>query len=213
MRHVPVARDGWRFIVPSAFIGAVLVALKFGWSIVGGAVVLVFSAFCFYFFRDFDRVTPTDENLIYSPGDGKVVGVELESEGEWKGFHVVRIFLSVLDGHVQRAPVSGKVESIRYKKGNFLDARNPEAHIHNEQNVVVLATPKGPVIVKQIAGLIARRIVCRIKQGENVEQGSRYGLIRFGSQVDVLFPAADVVVQPGERVVGGKSILARWASK
>jgi phosphatidylserine decarboxylase len=113
---------------------------------------------------------------------------------------------------VQRSPVSGRISRIEYRKGKFLDARHERAHLENEMNLVTVETPKGPIVTNQIAGLIARRIVCWVKEGDSLQQGQRYGLIRFGSQVDVVFPkdAVEIVAKPTERVVGGKSVIARW---
>lgn len=176
-----------------------------------GVLSLLAAAFCLYFFRDFDRSTTADDSLVYSPGDGRVLDAsqtEITADGTYR---VIRIFLSVLDGHVQRSPVKGTVAKVEYKKGLFWDARDPRAHVENEQNSVTIATPHGTVLVKQIAGLIARRIVCWVKEGSKLDQGERYGLIRFGSQVDVLLPTSvEVLVKNGDRVVGGETVLARW---
>lgn len=211
MKVLPVAADAWRFVVPSVIIGAALVWWRAGWSIVLGGLSLLFAVACLFFFRDFDRSTTVDDRLLYSPGDGRVL--EVAASDEYPSSTVVRIFLSVLDGHVQRAPVSGTVEDIRYKKGTFLDARNPRAHIDNEQNTMTLSTNRGRVMIRQVAGLIARRIVCWAKVGDGLAQGERYGLIRFGSQVDVFFPNnVEVAVKAGDRVLGGETVLGRWPS-
>lgn len=211
MKIVPIASDGWRFIIGFAAAGAVLIYIGRWWSFPWGVVLVLLSLFSMYFFRDFDRKTVMDENLIYSPGDGKVMDVSTLADGEYKGSKIIRIFLSVLDSHVQRSPAKGTVVKIDYMKGLFLDARDPEAHIRNEQNTVTLKTAKGTLVVKQIAGLIARRIVWWVKEGTALDQGERYGLIRFGSQVDVIMPAS---VQPqvkvGDRVVSGETVIARW---
>lgn len=213
MKLVPIAADGWRFIMGFAVVGAFLSWLGQWWSFPWGVVFLLLAVFSVFFFRDFDRNTSIDENAIYSPGDGKVMEVATLTEGEFSGQKIVRIFLSVFDGHVQRVPCRGTIKKITYKKGLFLDARHPKAHVENEQNTVVLETAKGTLIVKQIAGLIARRIVWWVKEGQTLAQGERYGLIRFGSQVDVIMPNnCHPVVEIGERVVGGETILARWPS-
>ncbi|MCG3204131.1 MAG: Phosphatidylserine decarboxylase proenzyme [Elusimicrobia bacterium] len=152
-----------------------------------------------------------DDLSIYSPGDGKVIEVATLSEGEYAGQRIVRIFLSVFDGHIQRSPSQGVIKNITYKKGLFLDARDSRAHVENEQNTLVLETNRGTLVIKQIAGLIARRIVCWVQKGQTLGQGERYGLIRFGSQVDVIMPLKAVpVVKFGDRVVGGETVLARW---
>lgn len=176
-----------------------------------GVLCLLASLFCLYFFRDFNRTTPQDDSLIFSPGDGRILDtsqVETTAEGSYR---IIRIFLSVLDGHVQRAPAKGQVKKVVYTKGRFYDARDPRAHVENEQNAVYLQTPRGLIIVKQIAGLIARRIVCWVQEGHSLSQGERYGLIRFGSQVDVFVPTSiELMVKVGDRVVGGKTVLAKW---
>lgn len=212
MLRIPIASDGWRFILPLAFAGAALLFLASVWAKAIGVVLLILAAFCLSFFRDFERVTPQDDGAIYSPGDGRVTAVEIEAHAEFEGWKVIRIFLSVFDVHVQRSPVSGRVEKLDYHKGAYLDARHPEAHLKNEQNTLLIASSRGSVAVKQVAGLIARRIVCWAKVGSGLKQGERYGLIRFGSQVQVLMPAGvNTVVKVGDRVVGGKTVLARWA--
>lgn len=176
-----------------------------------GILCFILSAFCLFFFRDFDRLSPTDESLILSPGDGRILDVAVLDEGDYAGHRVIRIFLSIFDGHVQRSPLRGRVERIDYRKGVFFDARDPRAHVENEQNALTLSSEKGRVVVTQIAGLIARRIVCWVKTGQELKAGERLGLIRFGSQVDLFLPpTADVVIAPGARVVSGKTVVARW---
>lgn len=194
-----------------AILGSVLIYIGHPvlWGL--GVLSLLAAVFCLYFFRDFDRDTKLDDALVYSPGDGRILDAsqtEITAEGTYR---VIRIFLSVLDGHVQRSPVKGTVTKVAYQKGKFYDARDPRAHVENEQNTVTIRTPKGLVLVKQIAGLIARRIVCWVGEGAALGQGQRYGLIRFGSQVDVLLPTSiEVLVKVGDRVVGGETVLARW---
>lgn len=213
MKIIPIAADGWRFIIGFFVVGAVLVGIGAWWSFPFGLIAVGLSVFSLFFFRDFDRETPLDDNAIYSPGDGKVLEVGTLTEGEYAGQRIIRIFLSVFDVHVQRSPANGAVRKIIYKKGLFLDARDPKAHVDNEQNTVVLDTSRGTLVVKQIAGLIARRIVWWIKEGQKLAQGERYGLIRFGSQVDVIMPAStQPQVKVGDRVVGGETVLARWPS-
>jgi phosphatidylserine decarboxylase len=211
LRIVPVASDAWRFVVPLAAVGAILVALDQPWSVALAAVVFLAALFCLYFFRDFNRLTPPDDKLIYCPGDGKILDIETVPAGALAGWKVVRIFLSVLDGHVQRSPVSGRVAAVEYKQGTFLDARHNRAHLDNEQNALTIDSPRGRVIVKQIAGLIARRIVCWVRPGATLSQGERYGLIRFGSQVDLVVPPnVEIDCKNGDRVVSGRTVLAHW---
>ena len=132
-------------------------------------------------------------------------------DGPGQTGHLVRIFLSVFDVHVQRTPLTARVDKIEYRMGSFLDARNGRAHLENEQNSLTLISPYGNIKVTQIAGLIARRIVCRVKEGDSLKQGERYGLIRFGSQVDILIPeAARILVQKGDKVRGGETVVAKW---
>jgi phosphatidylserine decarboxylase len=208
---LPIASDGWRFILPFGVLGVFLLTLGALWSDLLGTLGVAMALFCTYFFRDPNRVTPQDSAAIYSPGDGKVMEVGLQPSGDQKGWHIIRIFLSVLDGHVQRSPVKGRVAEVKYKEGLFLDARHLSAHIDNEQNTVTLVTDRGTILVKQIAGLIARRIVCWVKEGDALEQGERYGLIRFGSQVDVLMPpSTEVTISEGDRVVGGRTVIGKW---
>jgi phosphatidylserine decarboxylase len=211
--RIPIASDAWRFVVPLLAASAILLWIDRRWSVALAVVGLAAVIFCLFFFRDFNRTTVINERLIYSPGDGKILEVAAITEGPYIGRILVRIFLSVLDGHVQRAPATGKVKSIQYKKGLFLDARDPQAHVQNEQNELTLNTSRGDLVITQIAGLIARRILCWTREGAELAQGERYGLIRFGSQVDVVMPAScKVLVQAGDRVIGGLSVLAEWQS-
>jgi phosphatidylserine decarboxylase len=206
-----MARDGWRFILPLAAVGVGCLFCPHWSGKTGGAVFLILAVFCVFFFRDFSRATPIDPALIYSPGDGQVMEVASFLNGAGERGRLIRIFLSIFDVHVQRAPVAGQVDKITYKKGSFLDARDSRAHIQNEQNSVVFSSPRGKVEVTQIAGLIARRIVCWAKEGQAFEQGQRYGLIRFGSQVDVYVPdSAEVMVKKGDRVKSGITVVAKW---
>lgn len=211
MRLVPVASDGWRFIIPLFLLGSLL-QISSNWIGNAFGIILILGAlFCVYFFRDPERKTVADESLIYSPGDGRILDVTPLTNGPRAGWMEIRIFLSVLDGHIQRSPIQGRVNKISYNKGRFLDARDPEAHLKNERNEVILKSPKGELVVTQIAGMIARRIVCWIKEGTELSQGERFGLIRFGSQVDVLLPPhTTLLVTKGDRVKGGKTVLAKW---
>jgi phosphatidylserine decarboxylase len=187
-------------------------------SIAGGCVVawltgqpltaapfFVFAAFCLYFFRDPDRIVP-EGPIAVSPADGKVMAVKPEGPNTTR----VTIFLNVFDVHVNRSPIGGVITDVHYKKGEFLVASKEIASTNNEQNIVTVETPDGVrLIYKQIAGLIARRIVFRKRVGDTVAVGERIGLMKFGSRMDVLFgPEWRILVQPGQRVVGGTSILA-----
>ncbi len=174
------------------------------WIAIAGAI---FSAF---FFRDPDRRPDQDPRFILAPGDGKIMEVVTEEHAFFGGkTRVVRIFLSVFDVHIQHSPIAGRIAKVEYRKGKFLDARDPRAAHENENNSIYIEGPQMKVIVKQIAGLIARRIICKVKIADNVIVGQRLGLIRFGSQVDVYLPMdVEVCVAKGDRVVSGVSVLA-----
>jgi phosphatidylserine decarboxylase len=173
------------------------------------APLFLLALFCLYFFRDPDRTIP-DGPVAVSPADGKVVGII----GDGAECTRISIFLNIFDVHVNRAPIAGKITNIEYTKGQFLVASREIASSQNERNTFSIAgTIAGqPICVRfaQIAGLIARRIVCYKKPGDTVDKGERVGLIKFGSRVDIfLGPEWDIQVQPGQRVAGGSSILAR----
>lgn len=164
--------------------------------------------FCLYFFRDPDRPIPAGAVAV-SPADGKVVAVRPESPSLTR----ISVFLNIFDVHVNRAPVAGTIKEVFYKKGRFLVASREEASTQNEQNLVVMEADGSEVAFRQIAGLIARRVVFYKKVGDRVETGERVGLIKFGSRVDVLLgPEWDIQVRPGMRVRAGSSILARRRS-
>ncbi|NBR68894.1 MAG: phosphatidylserine decarboxylase [Verrucomicrobia bacterium] len=165
------------------------------------------------FFRDPERTPPADPLALVSPADGKVICVD-EAEDPCFGqgkFRRVGIFLSVLDVHVNRSPYAGTFEKTHYSAGEFLDARHLEVDLRNENQTWLLKTSRGTVLVRQIAGLIARRIVGWKKPGDSVQTGERFGMIRFGSRTDLYFPASCTPkVQPGQRVVGGETVIATW---
>ena len=165
------------------------------------------------FFRDPERTPPSDPLALVSPADGKVICVD-EAEDPCFGqgkFRRVGIFLSVLDVHVNRSPYAGTFEKTHYSSGEFLDARHLEVDLRNENQTWLLKTARGTVLVRQIAGLIARRIVGWKKPGDLVQTGERFGMIRFGSRTDLYFPASCTPkVQPGQRVVGGETVIATW---
>jgi phosphatidylserine decarboxylase len=164
--------------------------------------------FFLWFFRDPERVIPDSVGALVSPGDGKVTEVaSIVMNGV--PFTRISIFLSVFDVHVNRSPIGGVIRDVRYQKGKFLNAMNPASAEHNEQNAVTVEGDGHTVIFKQIAGLLARRIVFNKKAGDTVKRGERVGLIKFGSRVDVLMDAsAAVQIKVGDRVKGGSSVLA-----
>jgi phosphatidylserine decarboxylase len=165
--------------------------------------LFLLALFCLYFFRDPDRIVPSGPVAV-SPADGKVVAVKAEA-----GATRVSIFLNIFDVHVNRTPISGKITGVRYHKGEFLVASKEEASSQNEQNTITVEGDGTRVVFKQIAGLIARRIVCTKKVGDQVAAGERIGLIKFGSRVDVEFgPEWQIQVTPGMRVAAGSSVIA-----
>jgi phosphatidylserine decarboxylase len=167
------------------------------------------AAFCVYFFRDPDRAIPAGPVAV-SPADGKVVAVRPESASLTR----ISVFLNIFDVHVNRSPIAGTIKEVFYKKGRFLVASRERASAENEQNLVVIAGDGTEVAFRQIAGLIARRIVFDKQPGDRVETGERVGLIKFGSRVDVLLgPEWDIEVRPGMRVRAGSSVLARRRSE
>ncbi len=182
---------------------------------VGGWFFLALTGFVAYFFRDPERSSPTEPGLLLAPADGKIVAVSpLQNDLAQPSGTLVSIFLSVLDVHINRAPVSGTVVDVHYRPGKFLPAFRPDASALNEQNSVTLQAGGTRVIIKQIAGILARRIVCRVKAGDTLRSGERFGLIRFGSRVDILIPPEFAVcARPGQRVRGGESVLASSLSQ
>jgi phosphatidylserine decarboxylase len=171
------------------------------------AVPVLLAAFFLWFFRDPERTIPEGEGLIVSPGDGKVEEAEWIETTAGSRFRV-SIFLSVVDVHVNRTPIGGTVTLSEYREGGFMNAMNAESAVLNEQTLITIDDGTHSVSFKQIAGLLARRIVCDLKAGDVVKRGQRMGLIKFGSRVDVLMPAdVELKVRKGDRVVGGVSVL------
>jgi len=187
-----------------SFAGGVLAAWLTGLSLVA-VPFFVFGVFCMYFFRDPERVVPAGAHAV-SPADGKVMAVKPETEGLTR----VSIFLNVFDVHVNRSPVAGRISGVEYRRGVFLVASKEVASVENEQNVVTIETKEGiRVVFKQIAGLIARRIVFNKQAGDTVEIGERIGLMKFGSRMDVLFGTEwKILVTPGQRVTAAVTQLA-----
>ncbi len=195
-------------------LGMLLVAAVIGWlthSMVLALIPVLLAAFFLWFFRDPERVIPTGEGLVVSPADGKVTDV---SATQLNGVPCTRIsiFLNVFDVHVNRSPISGVIKSAVYKKGGFGNAMSESSAEENEQNIVTMEGEGMTVAFKQIAGLLARRIVFNHKPGETLARGQRVGLIKFGSRTDVIFPQpAEIKVKLGDRVAGGSTVLARVA--
>ena len=205
-----MVKEGYYFGLPLLVLGAAAYLAQ--WTIV--AVVLVLLAlFVFSFFRDPERAIPAEPGAIVSPGDGRVV-VVTDEENSGRPGKRISIFLAVWNVHVNRAPASGVIARMEYRPGKFLAAMRERASMENEQNVFTLSTDAGDIVFKQIAGLIARRVVSWKQEGERVARGERIGLVRFGSRVDVWLPKdAEILVRLGENVKGGSSVLARWPAQ
>jgi phosphatidylserine decarboxylase len=205
-----MVKEGYFFGLPLLALGGAAFLLH--WYIVT-AVLLFLALFVFSFFRDPNRVIPADPGAVVSPADGRVV-VVTEEENAGRPGQRVSIFLAIWNVHVNRAPASGTIEKMNYRPGKFLAAMRERASFENEQNVFTLSTESGEMVFKQIAGLIARRVVSWKKAGEQVMRGERIGLVRFGSRVDVWLPkGAEILVKVGENVKGGSSVIARWPAK
>jgi phosphatidylserine decarboxylase len=200
-----MVRDGYYY-----GLGFGAVALLLGWLTVPvlAVVPLLLAAFFLWFFRDPEREIPAIEGAIVSPADGKVTDIGLV-ELDGKALTRISIFLNVFNVHVNRSPAAGIITDVRYRTGKFASAMGAASAEHNEQNIVTLQTDHGPILFKQIAGLLARRIVFTRKIGDRVARGERVGLIKFGSRTDVILPAdAQMRVKVGDHVKGGSTVLA-----
>jgi phosphatidylserine decarboxylase len=205
-----IVKEGYPWIFPMSFLS--LLALALGWNWISGLFAFLTLAFV-GFFRDPERVPPTGEDLVVSPADGRVVGIKEVEKGrllEEPGTQV-SIFLSPLDVHVNRAPIKGWVEEVQYQPGRFFAAFRDKASNENEQNAMrIVDSTRRSLSIVQIAGVLARRIICYVKKGEVLERGQRLGLIMFGSRVDLFLPrGSQVEVVEGQRVRGGETIIGR----
>lgn len=207
---VPVTPEGYPFIAAFAFASLVLFWL---WTPLGWLGV-VLTLWCIYFFRDPPRVTPVRDGIVVSPADGRVSQVSAASPPHELGLGDapmtrVSIFMSVFDCHVNRSPVTGQIEKIVYQPGKFFNADLDKASADNERNSLVIAAGETRIAVVQIAGLIARRIVCYAREGQAMPAGERFGMIRFGSRLDVYLPAGTpVMVAVGQTALSGETVLA-----
>ncbi len=200
-------KDAYRFLVPLLVLAALCAYLRLG---VATLVMLLLAGFVGYFFRNPAREIPAGENKVVSPADGKVVRVASipEQDADLPGGQSVSIFLNIFDVHVNRAPIRGELERVEYKRGRFKVAYDEEASRINEQNILTIRGQRLRVVVKQIAGLVARRVVCWKRPGYRLERGELFGLIRFGSRVDILLPKeVKILVKVGDRVKGGSSVI------
>ena len=206
-----IHQEGYKFLV----IAILITIFLYFFNGFLGLVSLVLTAWVYYFFRDPERVPISDDNYLVSPADGLVVQVQ-ETEGpkelglENKKFTKISIFMNVFDCHVNRTPCDGKVSEILYKSGKFLNASLDKASEDNERNYYKIINSKGEdIIVVQIAGLIARRIVCEISKDQDLKQGNRIGMIRFGSRADVYFANYTPLVKVNQKTIGGETLLAK----
>jgi phosphatidylserine decarboxylase len=207
---VPISPEGYPFIGAFALLSLVLFWL---WSPLGWLGTLA-TTWCAYFFRDPPRVTPVREGLVVAPADGSISQVTSaippnDLDLGSRPLPRISIFMSVFDCHVNRSPAAGKIEKIVYHPGKFLNADLDKASVDNERNCLVIATPSARVAVIQIAGLVARRIVCFVRPGQSIGAGERFGMIRFGSRLDVYLPeGATPMVATGQTSIAGETVLA-----
>ena len=206
-----IHNEGYKFLVIFGFATLVLYLISDFLGLIG----LVLTVWVYYFFRDPDRISINDDNYLVSPADGLVLQVE-DSDGpkelnlEGKKFKKVSIFMNVFDCHVNRTPCSGKITEILYKPGKFLNASLDKASEDNERNYYKISNSSGEdIIVVQIAGLIARRIVCEVKENSELKQGDRIGMIRFGSRVDIYFENYNSLVKVNQKTIAGETLLAK----
>ncbi|MBI4211079.1 MAG: phosphatidylserine decarboxylase family protein [Deltaproteobacteria bacterium] len=209
--QLPIAVEGFPFISVSLIL--VFFAFVFGMTWLGTFLTLL-TGFIVYFFRNPERKIPSDEGLVVSPADGRVLCVVPCEDTPLLGgpSQRVSIFLSVFNVHINRSPIAAKVKKVAYHAGKFFVASLDKACVHNERNTIALESSKGSVVMSQVAGLVARRIVCYLKEGDDIARGDRLGLIRFGSRVDLFLPANAVIdVKAGDCLKGGASIIGRFA--
>lgn len=202
-----MAREGFPYIIIPLLLAVIALALGF-WPV--ALPLLALAAFMAYFFRDPRRLPPVEDNIVVSPADGRVTRVLRLAPDDPLAGTVISIFLSPLDVHINRAPIAGKVSEVSYTQGKFLMATKEEASLVNEQNALTIEGARVTVVCKQIAGVLARRIVCWKRVGDEVKLGERFGLIKFSSRTDLILPPeVEVLVRVGVRVRGGTTIVGR----
>jgi phosphatidylserine decarboxylase len=197
-----MAREGFPFVIVPLLIALIFGLLQIWWIAMLFIAIALFMAF---FFRDPNRKIPEDADVIVSACDGRVTRIEENENGK-----LISVFLSPLDVHINRAPIAGRVKKVIYKPGKKMPATSEQASHLNERNSLIIENERITVTCTQIAGILARRIVCWKKPGDNLEKGERFGLIKFGSRTDVLMPSSvEITVKVGDRVKGGETIIAR----
>jgi phosphatidylserine decarboxylase len=212
----PLHRAGWPFI--ALFVGIAIILMLFSSTL--GLLGFILTGWCIYFFRNPRRMTPLGDGLVISPADGIITKIEKAvppKELKWdkKSLNRISIFLNVFDVHVNRIPVDGVITKVHYHPGKFFNASLDKASDHNERNSLLIKTPSGQeILVVQIAGLVARRILCDVHGEQEVKAGETYGIIRFGSRVDLYLPEGiNFQVIEGQRMIGGETVLADLHSK
>jgi len=204
----PVVRERMPFLIGVTVLTVAVAFLKVGWLTI---LMVALALQVIWFFRDPNRIIPTGEGLIVSPADGKIIELSEAKEERFLNDRAIKvsIFLNLFDVHVNRIPCAGRIRAIRYQPGTFLAADKDLASTQNEQNAILLETVSGvKVVFVQVAGLVARRIVCWVKEGDEVARGSRFGMIRFGSRTDLFLPpGTEIKVRLGQKVKGGSSII------
>lgn len=207
-RDLPVAKEGLPFIASGIMLTSISLAV--GWRC-PALILFLITLFIVWFFRNPRRNIPDTCDLIVAPADGKIIEVKEEFEKRYLNERTIKvsIFMSIFNVHINRIPYSGKVLSVSYNPGRFISANRDKASLENEQNAVIIGTKEGKrILFIQIAGLIARRIVCRLNAGNNVEKGERFGLIRFGSRVDIFLPPdVELKIRKGSKVKGGETVI------
>ena len=203
-----MAREGYTWVLTPLLAGLAALLLGAWWLAVP---LLLLAAFMAYFFRDPERAVPEGEGIVVAPADGRVTRVEKLSPADPHSPSVVSIFLSPFDVHINRSPIAGVVCEVTYTRGRFKSATRDEASLTNEQNALNIRGEGLDVVCKQIAGVLARRIVCWKRPGDRLELGERFGMIKFGSRTDLVLPASvEILVRPGARVRGGLTVVGRF---
>ena len=202
-----MAREGIPFVLIGLFIAIAFIFAGIWWLAI---VFIALAAFTAYFFRDPDREVTNEENLVVSAADGRVTRIEKLNPENDDSPNVVSVFLSIFDVHINRSPIAGEIAEVVYSKGKFVIATREDASEINEQNALTIKNERMTIVCKQIAGVLARRIVCWKRAGDRVVLGERFGLIRFGSRTDLILPPeVEIAVKVGDRVRGGVTIIGR----
>lgn len=209
-----MARDAWSVLLPGAALALAVLAggyvWQVGWLCTAGWVLVALTLFVAFFFRDPDRTAPSEPGVVVAAGDGRVVAVQPIGPHAWfeQGGTRVSVFLTIFDVHVNRLPIGGTVSAVRYEPGRFRLAFRDKASEDNEHTEILIDTGGPRVAFRQIAGFVARRIVCRLREGDRVAIGERFGMIKFGSRIDHLLPdGSEVKVKPGDRVRAGETVI------